>query len=127
MGTSYTIHGLSDVQTFFREGKDYQGYLKDGHVYLEDQEMFDKDPQAVYDYYESVIVDAMAAGLRADYLIGMGCSGVSQLIAQWIGSRVRTEGNALSLWQEDLSSLITYDAPFTTVTATAPTNSCSFN
>jgi len=103
LGMSYKIHGLSDVQAFFREGKDYQGYLKDGHAYMEKQEIFDKDPQAVYDYYESVIVDAMAAGLQADYLIGMGCSGVSQLIAQWIGSRERTEGNALSLWQEDLA------------------------
>jgi hypothetical protein len=104
LGSSYTIQGLSDVQTFFREGKDYLRYLKEGHTYMEEQEMFDKDPRAVYGYYESVIVDAVAAGLRADYLIGMGCSGVSQLIAQWIGGRERTEGNALSLWQEDLSS-----------------------
>lgn len=123
LGTSYKIHGLSDVQTFFHEGKDYQGYLKDGHAYMEKQEMFDKDPQAVYDYYESVIVDAMAAGLRADYLIGMGCSGVSQLIAQWIGSREHTEGNALSLWQEDLASLIIHDAPFYNSDDAAPTNS----
>ena len=104
LGSSYTIQGLSDVQTFFREEKDYLRYLKEGHTYMEEQEMFDKDPQAVHGYYESVIVDAVAAGLGADYLIGMGCSGVSQLVAQWIGGRERTEGNALALWQEDLSS-----------------------
>jgi len=102
LGPGYQVHGLSDLKAFFKNETDYNMYLKKGHTFLTNNAMWDKDPQAVQDYDASVIVDAVAAGLRADYLIGMGCSGVSQLIGQWIGGRQRTEGNALSLWQEDL-------------------------
>lgn len=102
LGPGYQVHGLSDLKTFFKSEADYRRYLTRGHTFMTNRAMWNKDPQAVQDYFAAVIVDAVAAGLRADYLIGMGSSGVSQLIGQWIGGRHRTEGNALSLWQEDL-------------------------
>lgn len=98
---TFKVKGLSNVKNFLSDA-DYAAYLQQGHSFMEGREILDKDPQAVYDYYASVVVDVVAASNNSDYLVGMGSSGVSQWIAQRIGGRRRIEGNALSLWQEDL-------------------------
>ena len=48
---------------------------------------------------------ALTRTAQADVLVGVGTSGVSQLIAQMIGGRNRVDGNALSLWQEDMQAI----------------------
>ena len=98
---TFKVKDLSNVKTFFNDA-DYASYLREGHTFMEGREILAKEPQAIYDYYASVVVDVVAASNNSDYLVGVGSSGVSQWIPQRIGGRRRIEGNALSLWQEDL-------------------------
>lgn len=57
----------------------------------------------VYAFYDTVLIDALIAAKVAWYLIGVGTSGVSQLVAQWMASMEGIEGNLLTLWQEQVS------------------------
>ena len=99
LGQHYHVHGLSNIEMLFQDEIDYNRYKVEGHRFVDT--ILSKDPEAVYSYHASVLVDAWAAAHHSDFLIGVGSSGVSQLIAQWMGARWHVDGNMLSLWQED--------------------------
>jgi len=61
--------------------------------------------ELMFGYYDSAVIDALVAAQASDYLIGVGSSGVSQLIAQWMGSARGADGNAFAVWQEDVAAL----------------------
>jgi hypothetical protein len=45
---------------------------------------------------------ALVAARHADYLIGVGSSSVSVLVAQLMGASRRAGGDAFAVWQEDV-------------------------
>ena len=93
---------LSNISKLLHSDEERQEYNRRGHKF------FTGTSERTFEYSASVFVDVVAAS-RADILIGVGGSGVSQLIAQRIGGQKRVDGNALSLWQEDLEH---YDVVF---------------
>ena len=100
LGPSFNVLPITNVKDFFQNIEDYQTYRKKGHTFVDT--LYSKDPKAVFAYHSSVLVDSLAAASWCDFLIGVGTSGVSQLIAQLMGARRHMDGNLLSLWQEDL-------------------------
>jgi hypothetical protein len=132
VGDTYDVLPLSNVSSMFSSSPaEYEAYQRQGHEYVQSalmsnaiedmqrqqeqqqqqQQQQQQDQQQrpsannerYYDYYKTVIVDVWTAVSTADYFVGVGTSGVSQLIAQLIGSRRRADGNAFALWQEDLA------------------------
>lgn len=47
------------------------------------------------------LAECWAAGSWADYVIGSGTSGMTQLIAELIGGRLGIDPNVISLWEDD--------------------------
>ena len=95
LGHKFNVRTLSNISKLLHSDEERQEYNRRGHKF------FTGTSERTFEYSASVFVDIVAAS-RADMLIGMGGSGVSQLIAQRIGGRERADGNALSLWEEDL-------------------------
>lgn len=87
---------LTRVSDYFTSHEAYESYQTIGHGYFRQHEIDHK-----YDYYASVVVDAVIAS-NARILIGVGSSGVSQLISQYIGFRHKVDANAFAIWQEDM-------------------------
>lgn len=59
-----------------------------------------------------VLAESFAAAKQADYIVGCGSSGVTQLVAQLIGGRVGMDPNVLGLWEDDhLDLLAAHQAP----------------
>jgi len=53
-----------------------------------------------------VLAESFAAAKQADYIVGCGSSGVTQLVAQLIGGRVGMDPNVLGLWEDDHLDLV---------------------
>lgn len=51
--------------------------------------------------YRDVLAEAFAVGRYADYIVGCGSAGITQLIAQLIGGRVGVDPNLVGLWEDD--------------------------
>ena len=96
LGHKFNVRTLSNISKLLHSDEERQEYSRIGHKF------FGGANARTYEYHASVFVDVVAAS-RADMLIGVGGSGVSQLIAQRIGGENGADGNALSLWQEDLA------------------------
>lgn len=92
---------LSRVSTMFGPLDDYQLYVQLGHRYMSEV-MSRRAPDTAFGYFAGLIVDILAASQMSDILIGAGSSGVSQLIAQYLGAGRMTDANALAIWQEDV-------------------------
>jgi hypothetical protein len=87
---------------------EYNLYTKIGHNYFKRRANNQQDrfgAGRAFDYYKTVIVDANVAA-HAQFMIGMGSSGVSQYVAQLIGFKHRADSNALAMWQEDLNDVV---------------------
>ena len=105
LGSNFNVRMLTDISKLLHSDKEREEYSKRGHKFFSGSPSKVKSMASrIFSYHASVFVDILAAS-RADILIGVGASGVSQLIAQMIGGRERVDGNALSLWQEDIQSL----------------------
>ena len=52
-------------------------------------------------YQYSFLAEVFAAARHSSYVIGSGSSGVGQIIAQTIASRVGADPNAFGVWTED--------------------------
>lgn len=110
MGSAITVVSISDIRSMFGSPREYDAYRSRGHEYVL-AALSTATPRSLmrsrkpdhYRYFSSVIVDAWIASLAADYLIGVGTSGVSQLVAQWLGARMHADGNGFAVWQEDLN------------------------
>jgi hypothetical protein len=100
LGDTYDLIRVSQVHTFFHSKEEYEIYRHIGHAYMLDRAL--DDPEQAYAYYDAVLIDVFAAAEAADYLIGVGSSGVSQLLAQLLGAKRRADGNAFTVWQEDV-------------------------
>jgi hypothetical protein len=101
LGDTYDVKPVSRLQGVFASEMDYQIYRKRGHAYFE-QEVAQRDPQRAYAYSREVVIDIVTASLAADYLLGVGSSGVSQVLAQFIGADRKVDANAIAIWQEDV-------------------------
>ena len=99
LGPKFSVHTLSNVSTLLHTDPERDQYNELGHRV----DFFRVSSPRAHNYHASVFVDVVAAS-QADMLIGSGSSGVSQFIAQIIGARNRVDGNALTLWQEDLEA-----------------------
>jgi hypothetical protein len=95
IGQSFEIKTVTQMRSFFTTLWDYKTYAKIGHQY------FSGDPDVGFLYYEATVVDALVASY-AGTLIGMGSSGFSQLVSQYIGFRHQADANAFAIWQEDV-------------------------
>ena len=105
LGPKFAVHMLTDISKLLRSDEEREEYLRRGHKFFSGSpSKVKKMATRAFEYHASVFVDILAAS-RADVLVGVGASGVSQLIAQMIGGRERVDGNALSLWQEDIERL----------------------
>lgn len=111
LGDAYDIIPLSNVSSLFSSPAEYEAYRRQGHEYVQSALMV-SDALApslatsrYYDYYRSVIADVWttASATTADYFVGVGTSGVSQLTAQLMGARRMADGNAFTIWQEDVA------------------------
>lgn len=100
LGDTYELIRVSQVHTLFHTEEEYEIYRRKGHEFMIDKT--DSDPDLAYAYYDAVLIDVYAAAEAADYLIGVGTSGVSQLLSQLIGAKRRADGNAFTVWQEDV-------------------------
>lgn len=100
LGDTYDIVRVSQVHTLFHSKEEYEIYRHIGHEYMLNKTR--DDPEQAYAYYDAVLIDVYAAAEAADYLIGVGTSGVSQLLSQLLGSKRRADGNAFTVWQEDV-------------------------
>lgn len=103
LGNGYDLIPVSRLRSLFGSDKQYEAYRQQGHKLL--LELGRDNPQMAYDYFSTVIVDAIVASTSSDYLIGVGSSGVSQLVAQLMGSSRMCDGNAFAVWQEDVLGL----------------------
>lgn len=99
LGSSHDVALVSQLRSLFTP-EEYKEYRKSGHDYV--QSLTLRDPARVYTYFDAVVVDILVAVQSSDYLIGVGSSGVSQLIAQYMGARHMADGNAFAVWQEDI-------------------------
>jgi hypothetical protein len=61
-----------------------------------------QDRGIAFKYFQSAIVDAIVASHASNAFIGMGSSGLSQLVSQYIGFRRHVDANAFVVWQEDV-------------------------
>ena len=97
LGPKFNVHTLSNISKLLHTDAERKEYNKIGHKF------FSSPSPRTFEYHASVFVD-IAAASQADMLIGVGGSGVSQIIAQMIGGKKRADGNVFSLWQEDLQA-----------------------
>ena len=118
LGPKFDVRTLSNISALLKRDYERRKYARYGHSYFTTKNI---DLPRLYKYHASVFVDIVAAS-RADALIGVGGSGVSQLIAQKIGGRERVDGNALTLWQEDLEADTLSAAKY--ISGKAPTGPC---
>lgn len=99
---SFYIEVLSRVSTMFGGPlDDYKLYAQLGHQYVSDV-MSKNSPEKAFGYFTALVVDILAASSLSDSLIGMGSSGVSQLVSQYMGAAHLVDANALAIWQEDV-------------------------
>jgi len=101
LGDAYQVKLISRVRDLFPSQAEYEIYRKKGHFHVRDY-FGARDPAMALAYSQEVFVDIETAARTADYVIGPGSSGVSQLVAQYIGARRRMDANAVALWQEDV-------------------------
>jgi hypothetical protein len=92
------------VSDFFKNNDDYKLYSQVGHSFVSGV-MLKTSPENAFAYFRQVVVDIICAAALSDLLIGLGSSGVSQLLAQYMGHSHRVDPNAIALWQEDLLGL----------------------
>lgn len=106
LGDTYHIEPVSRIESLFKDSStaDLEDYSKKGHFYV--RKYLAQDPAFVFAYYREVFVDILVAVYRAEYLIGVGSSGVSQYLAQSMGAVRRVDGNALAIWQEDVLEIL---------------------
>jgi hypothetical protein len=106
LGDTYDVKPVSRLNETgtFISTEEYDIYRVQGHTYFE-QHVLLHDPDRAYAYAREVIVEIVAASLASDYLMGVGSSGVSQILAQYIGAKRRVDANALAVWQEDMLML----------------------
>lgn len=85
----------------------YDAYAKHGHEYFVKLAASSKSQERrlAFEYFRSGIVDAIVASRSAKALIGMGGSGLSQLVAQYMGFHRHVDANAFVVWQEDMMKL----------------------
>lgn len=99
------IEMISSTSSLFRNGplSLYNTYAAMGHSYFVQQAAspLQEERAAAFAYFRATIVDALAAS-HARIFIGMGSSGLSQLVSQYIGYSRRVDANALVIWQEDV-------------------------
>jgi hypothetical protein len=108
LGDTYDIIPLSNVSSLFSSPAEYEAYRRQGHEFVQNAIQLSKHGAGIarhYEYYRTVITDIFAAVSAADYFVGVGTSGVSQLTAQLMGARRRTDANAFTIWQEDLAHI----------------------
>lgn len=96
-----TLRPLSRVQDILQTHDDYLAYAKLGHRYVSDV-LVARAPARAYAYFSELIVDILVASKLSRALIGVGSSGVSQLVAQYMGAHNRVDANALAVWKEDV-------------------------
>jgi hypothetical protein len=101
LGDTYDVKPVSHLHEIFESEEDYNIYRTKGHVYLE-IEVALRDPERAYAYSREVVIDIVTASLAADYLLGVGSSGVSQILAQYMGAERQVDANAIAIWQEDI-------------------------
>lgn len=101
LGSGYSVHAISRIDQHFVSSAQHDNYKKRGHEYV--HTFLTQDPDFVYAYFREVIVDVLAALCRAEYLIGVGSSGVSQLLSQYMGAVRHVDSNAMAVWQEDVA------------------------
>jgi hypothetical protein len=78
-----------------------EAWQRGGHEKLPASGEHPGGDEPMYSFHAQLLADVYVAGRHADYLIGCGSSGVSQLIAQLMGHRFRRDSNWLALWEED--------------------------
>jgi hypothetical protein len=93
------VRVLTRVSALFGPLEDYIVYAQIGHGYFSN---LLTGTEIAYAYFYELVVDVVVAALSADALIGVGSSGVSQLIAQYMGHARRVDSNALAVWEEDV-------------------------
>lgn len=101
LGNAYDVKPISRTRNLFSSQAEYDVYRQKGHFHVRDY-FGTRNPEMAHAYVREVFVDIQTAALAAEYLIGPGSSGVSQLLAQYIGARARVDANAVALWQEDI-------------------------
>lgn len=101
LGDAYEVKPISRMRSLFSSQADYDVYRKKGHFHVRDY-FGSRDPAMAHAYVREVFVDIHTAALAAEFLIGPGSSGVSQLLAQYMGARMRVDANAVAMWQEDV-------------------------
>jgi hypothetical protein len=99
--TTYAVKPVSQLRALFTSRQEYETYRAKGHIYFE-LEVLQRDPDRSFAYAKEVVIDILTASKAAQYLVGVGSSGVSQLLAQYMGAERRVDANALAIWQEDV-------------------------
>lgn len=102
LGDTYDIKQVSQIQALFTSQEEYEAYRLQGHEFFTRSQIATRNPARAYAYVRDVLVDVLAVAKAGDYLIGVGSSGVSQLVAQYIGGSRRADSNAFAVWQEDV-------------------------
>jgi hypothetical protein len=105
LGDTYDIKQVSQIQALFRTQQEYEEYRLKGHEFFTRGKMATESPARTYGYIRDVLVDVLVAAKASDYLIGVGSSGVSQLLAQYMGAARRADANAFAIWEEDVMRL----------------------
>lgn len=95
------LYAPTRVSELFGPNDDYPSYTRMGHRYFSER-VARADPIKAYFYFANTVVDIYVAAALSDALIGIGSSGVSQLVSQLIGHARGVDANAVALWQEDM-------------------------
>jgi hypothetical protein len=93
------VRVLTRVSAFFGPSEDYNVYAQIGHGYFSN---LLTGTEMAYAYFFELVVVIVVAALSADALIGVGSSGVSQLISQYMRYARRMDANALAVWEVDV-------------------------
>lgn len=96
---------LTRMDDFFERAEEYERYARMGHSYLLN-DVQRNSPEKAYSYFREAVVDIVCAAASSNALVGVGSSGVSQLVAQYMGHAHRMDANAMALWQEDFLGVV---------------------
>lgn len=105
LGDTYDIKQVSQIQALFRTPEEYDEYRLKGHEFFTRGKIATDSPARTYGYIRDVLVDILVAAKASDYVIGVGSSGVSQMLAQYMGAARRADANAFAIWEEDVMRL----------------------
>lgn len=103
--STYEVKPVSRISAMFGPNLTaYDTYARMGHNYFARlaSSPVPGDRGSAFHYFQSTIVDAIVASRAANMLIGMGSSGLSQLVSQYMGFYRHVDCNAFAIWQEDV-------------------------